>query len=104
MTQTDLFDSARPMYRRSDPVTSQEAALSALDLRDKHHSMILAVMRLNDRPMACQEISDALGWPTHHAANRRTVELERAGKIAVVEGDFYTNVSGRRARRYRVMG
>lgn len=101
MTQASLFDYANAA-RRSDPITSHEAAKHAEAFAGAHHQAILKAMREASRPLSAKEIADALGWPTHHAANRRTTELERGGLIEVAEGDFYINPSGRKARRYKL--
>lgn len=101
LTGLPLFD-LPPRSRRDDPSTSHDAAQHAGVFVTQHHRAILQAMRAAGRPMAAKEIADAVGWPSHHAANRRTAELERAGLIEIAPGDFYTNPSGRKARRYRL--
>lgn len=99
--QLDLVDYIAN-YRARDPVTSAEAGEHARKFIGAHHQAIMGALRAAGRPMAPEEIADALGWPSHVAANRRTTELERAGLIAVAD-QYHVNRSGRRARRYRLV-
>lgn len=89
--------------RHSDPDTSKEAAHHARAFASKQHKQIIDALFRSPRPLAAEEIANELGWADHVPANRRTSELERAGMIEVVEGNFHINTrSGRRARRYRL--
>ncbi len=99
--QLDLlsFFAERPNYRRTDPVTSREAGNAARKFIKGDHAEILRALRR--RPMACEEISDFLGWNDHVRANRRMSEMERDGTIARTV-ERHTNRSGRQAFRYRL--
>lgn len=97
---TDLF--SIPNYRQRDPETSREAGENARAFSGRQHQQIINVLIKSCRPLAPEEIANALGWSSHVPANRRTSELERLGKIEVAPNDFHINASGRRARRYRL--
>ena len=101
MTAPDLFSYAEQPrnFRRDDPWTSKEAGRQAQKFITGDQAEILRALRR--RPMACEEISDFLGWNDHVRANRRTSELERAGRIERTT-ETHTNRSGRQACRYRL--
>jgi hypothetical protein len=98
---TDLLEWAE-RARYSDPITSKEAAHEARAFAGKQQGQIIEALRKACRPLAPEEIANALGWASHVPANRRTSELEKLGQIEVAPGDFHINASGRRARRYRL--
>lgn len=92
-----------PRARITDPVTSHQAAASARDLAATHDRIILEVLRRRARPMAAEEISDALaGAVSALQVARRTACLERAGLIERTE-ELHTNRSGRQAHRWRAV-
>lgn len=94
---TDLFDWSKA-YRPTDPVTSPEAARSAMGLAARHHELILRVLRSTGRAMAAEEIGD--DCDIHHVAiNRRLTELVRAGLIYRTT-ERHRNRSWRHALRY----
>lgn len=97
----DLFEWQKAV-RRTDPVTSRDAARAAQSLAGRHHAMILACMREAGRPLACEEIGDRLHDAINHVqAGKRMCELERANLIVATE-EKHTNRSGRQAFRYRL--
>lgn len=111
----DLFqyaETARRNARRTDPDTSHEAGAAANDFKGDDQEQIFQALQVSGKPMAAEEISDALGWGDHVRVNRRLPEL-----AAPVYGDFgvtirgalierteekHVNRSGRKAYRYRV--
>ncbi len=102
----DTDASGYPIYRarRNDPATSHEAAESVEELAQKHHALILDVLKTYDRPMAAEEIADKY-YPILDKVlvGRRLCELERAGLITKTE-QRHVNRSGRRAFRYGLAG
>jgi len=113
MSAPDLFAYAesKPNYRASDPITSRDAGRSARDFSAAHHQAILAVLRRAGRPMAPEEISDALNF--QYARGFVSVALDTVQvckRVAsLIEGDAvertaeqHTNRSGRKAFRIRI--
>jgi DNA-binding HxlR family transcriptional regulator len=92
---TDLFD-PRLAARRTDVDTSHDAADSMEFQAGKQHLAILDVLEDYRRPMAPEEIEDALGYSIW----RRMNELERGGLIEREEKPTYVNRSNRKAYRY----
>jgi hypothetical protein len=88
-----------PAARRSDPETSKAAAAEAKGLQGEHCRLILA----------CLEQHGALGKDgiaartrlSGVAVARRTVELQRAGKI-VWTGKTVSSTAGRQEREWRL--
>ena len=62
---------------------------------------VLAVVASAGRPMAAEEIADALGGISHHTVTPRLSELEKAGLIARTD-ERHTNRSGKRAVRFAI--
>lgn len=110
---TDLFsyEPRPPNYRPSDPITSRDAGRSAHSFTAEHHQAILNVLRRAGRPMACEEISDAMAFDhargkasialDYVACGKRSIELIRAGLIERT-AQTHTNKSGRSAFRLRI--
>ncbi len=88
--------------RTADPATSHEAGAAAEKFLGAHHEAILNVMLEARRPMAAQEISDVLGWKSHHAVNRRLPE-PRDRNLIVRTTLRYINASGRGAFQYKLV-
>jgi helix-turn-helix protein len=98
----DLFslNPAQPRnYHHSDPVTSKEAGIAARSFIKSDQSEILRALEAG--PMACEEISNFLGWGDHVRANRRMKELVRAGLIER-SNEKHINRSGCGAFKYRL--
>lgn len=108
----DMMQSARPLARTSDPITSHHAAAQAVGLAASDCADIYGALRLSRKPMAAEEISDMLGWGNHVRVNRRLKELaepltDEYGALirrALIERteERHTNRSGRQAFKYRV--
>lgn len=86
-----VFDSIVPVRaRRSDPSTSQRAAVNAATFANSHSGRILHALRLHGQ-RTTHEIAQITGL-TVVQVDRRKKELERAGLIRVVSevGKFST--------------
>ena len=70
-----------PMARESDPETSKAAARRAERFQASHAGRILEALRVH--PMTAKEISVQTGLSVEQTC-RRAIELQRAGKIAVL--------------------
>lgn len=113
MSAPDLFAYAesKPNYRVSDPITSRDAGRSAHDFSVAHHQAILAVLRRAGRPMAPEEISDALNFLYARGfvsvaldtvqTCKRVAELIDGGEVFRT-AEQHTNRSGRKAFRIRI--
>lgn len=101
MTQLDLlsFDS-RKLARRTDPATSKDAAARARFVRSRHHELILAAMQRAGRPMAAEEVADAIGLDMV-AVCRRFSEMVAAGLIERTN-EVHVNRSRRNAFKHRL--
>ena len=99
MNQTDLFES-RPLARRSDPVTSHEAARKAIRLAETDEADIVRTLRRERIPLAAEQISDILGWDDHVRVNRRLSAIVEQGLIVLTD-ERHMNRSGRSAFKYR---
>jgi hypothetical protein len=111
MTAPDLFqyaDSRPQNYRPSDPKTSRDAGRSAHRFTAEHHQAILNVLRRAGRPMAPEEIGDALAFD--YARGRASVALDKVqvckrcaelleGGAVIRTAEQHTNRSGRKALR-----
>ena len=93
--QLDIF--ATPTARRSDPVTSHQAAESAKELAARHHRIILAAL---SRGPAGKDRIAALTSLSGVQVARRTVELCRAGLIEPT-GKTVRSTAGRAEREWR---
>jgi hypothetical protein len=113
MTAPDLFAYAesRHNYRVSDPITSRDAGRAAHKFTAEHHQIILSVLRHAGRPLAAEQISDAIGFGFNRgkysllldyvAVGKRTNELIEAGLIERT-AERHTNRSGRSAFKLRI--
>jgi predicted ArsR family transcriptional regulator len=106
MRQPDLFDKltgqSPQSWRNSDPETSRLAGQAAAQFKSEHHRAIYrALAEAHPRPLAAEQIGDALGWPHYHAVGRRLSELVDAGLIERA-GELHKNRTGRQAERYRI--
>ena len=114
MTAPDLFsyaDSQPPNYRPTDPITSRDAGRSVDKLAGEHHQIILAVLRHAGRPLAAEQIADAIGFGftrgkyalclDYVAVGKRANELIEAGLIERT-AEQHTNRTGRKAFRLRI--
>ena len=100
MTQIDLFESVRHLARRSDPVTSHEAAQKAVRLAETDEADIVRTLRREGIPLAAEQISDILGWDDHVRVNRRLSAIVEQGLIFLTE-ERHKNRSWRSAFKYR---
>lgn len=113
MTAPDLFSytPTAPNYRPSDPVTSRDAGRAAHAFTNDHHQAILNVLRRTDRPMACEEIANAMAFDFARgktsialdmvACGKRSIELIRLGLVERT-AEVHVNKSGRSAFRLRI--
>lgn len=76
-----LFDTP-PRTRRTDPMTSYAAAVTVAPHVRSQRAAVLAALRQYG-PMTYKDVDRALGW--HTGAQRRLVELQRAG-LAMLAG------------------
>lgn len=107
------FAAAHPNYRASDPITSRDAGRSAHKFTADHHQAILTVLRRTGRPMAPEEISDALNFLYARGfvsialdtvqTCKRVAELIDGGEVERT-AEQHTNRSGRKAFRIRLRG
>ena len=109
----DLFsyEPKAPNYRPSDPITSRDAGRSAHRFTAEHHQIILSVLRRAGRPLAPEQISDALGFGFQRGTYsmvldtvqvcKRVAELIDGGEV-VRTAEQHTNRSGRKAFRIRL--
>src|SRR6185312_5642128 len=110
---TDLFsyEPKAPNYRPSDPITSRDAGRSADKFTAEHHQAILNVLRRAGRPMACEEISQAMAFDYARgkasvsldavACGKRSIDLIRAGLVERT-AEVHINKSGRSAFKLRI--
>jgi hypothetical protein len=102
VTQLSLFDAANKA-RRTDPVTSHEAAGHAeqTGLISGHQAIVLALVRKH--PGCTSAELATLGQLDRYAIARRLPELARLGKIR--QGEIRTcSESGRRAVTWEAVG
>lgn len=99
--QLSLDFNPRKLTRSKDPATSQLAAASAKELRDRHHQIILKTLR--DAPEAgltSEEIADRCNLQ-HAQVWRRMGELAEAGMVDARHGTR-RNRSGKHAQVWSV--
>lgn len=101
MMQLDLLADALPLARRTDPVTSHQAATEAKELQARHHRLIVECLRRHG-PLGKDGIA-ARTSITGVAVARRMSELERAGK-ARPTGRTVPSTSGRAEREWEAVG
>jgi predicted Rossmann fold nucleotide-binding protein DprA/Smf involved in DNA uptake len=93
----DLPLFSQPAARKSDPVTSHEAARSARSFAGEHHQAILEA--LAHGPAGASGIAARCGLLPHQI-NKRLNELARAGRI-VATGSVVESASGRGEREWK---
>ena len=92
------IDAARhPLFRRTDPVTSQLAAREAVGVQADHQRRILAALALGP---AGQTLIAARADLEKHAVGKRLSEMERRGLIKQT-GRKILNSVGRKEREWR---
>jgi predicted ArsR family transcriptional regulator len=89
-----------PAARRTDPTTSHQAAASARELREQHHSVILAALRAHG-PAGKDRIA-ALTRLTGVQICRRLIELQRDGLIQPT-GRTVLSTAGRNEREWEAL-
>jgi len=94
----DLPLFAEPAARKSDPVTSHQAARAARSFAGEHHTAILAALAAG--PAGASGIGARCGLLPHQV-NKRIHELAKAGRI-VATGRVVESASGRGEREWRV--
>tara|TARA_R100001143_G_scaffold62702_1_gene66745 strand:+ start:1599 stop:1925 length:327 start_codon:yes stop_codon:yes gene_type:complete len=92
----DLFD-PRLAARRDDVNTSHAAAESMIGAAQRHHRLILNVMRIGGL-WSAQEIADATSID-YVAVGKRMCELRRNGSVRRTD-EKHRNRSGREAYKY----
>lgn len=95
MNQIAIDFSPQRLARRSDPSTSHEAAERVREFAGGHCGLILDALRKYG-PMTCDEIAARIDLLPHQV-NKRTADLQRAGRAAPT-GEERLSMSGRRAR------
>lgn len=98
--QLDLLDDAPPLARRTDPVTSHQAAESAAELQARQHRVILSALK-QFGPSSKDRIA-VLTRLTGVQVCRRLPELERR-QLAIPTGETAPSVSGRAERIWRLV-
>jgi predicted ArsR family transcriptional regulator len=95
---TPPIEESLPLFRRTDPATSQAAAATVKAFAGEHHAAILEALAIG--PAGASGIAVRCGL-TGHQVNKRLTELARAGRI-VETGRVVTSSSGRSEREWRV--
>jgi len=90
--------STLPLFRRTDPATSQAAAATVKTFAGEHHAAILEA--LSHGPAGASGIALRCGLSSHQV-NKRLTELAKAGRI-VETGRTVRSGSGRQEREWRV--
>ena len=92
------IDAARhPLFRRTDPVTSQLAARQAVGVQADHQRRILEALELG--PAGATVIAKRCGLDKHRVG-KRLGEMGRDGLIQKT-GRLLVNEAGRREREWR---
>jgi predicted ArsR family transcriptional regulator len=94
---TPPIEESLPLFRRTDPATSQAAAATVKTFAGEHHAAILEA--LSHGPAGASGIAVRCGL-TGHQVNKRLTELARAGRI-VATGRLVRSGSGRQEREWR---
>lgn len=87
-----------PLFRQSDPPTSQAAALDAKKFRGEHHRLILEALAAG--PAGASGIAERCGLVAHQV-NKRIHELAKAARI-VETGRVVLNAGGRGEREWQL--
>ena len=90
-----------PMARRRDPITSHLAAEQAKEMAQRHHALILAVLRKHG-PLGKDGIASRLRGLDGVAVCRRLTELQRLGEITAT-GQTVKSSAGRAEREWRAV-
>lgn len=90
-----------PMARRRDPITSHLAAEQAAEMAQRHHALILAVLREHG-PLGKDGIASRLRGVDGVAVCRRLTELQRQGQIEET-GRLVKSSAGRAEREWRAV-
>ena len=85
-----------PLFRRTDPVTSQAAAAQAGCLAERHERQIIAALR--DGPRGASGIAKLCDLLPHQVG-KRLAKLERDGRITQT-GRVVSSASGRGEREW----
>lgn len=88
-----------PAARKSDPVTSHDAAAESPELVSAHNALILRALSLG--PAGVSEIG-ARCRLTSHQVGKRVTQLGRDGKIALT-GKRVQGLTGRMEREWKVL-
>jgi predicted ArsR family transcriptional regulator len=101
MTQLAIDFGMAPMARRRDPITSHMAAEQAKEMAQRHHALILSVLRKHG-PLGKDGIASRLRGLDGVAVCRRLTELQRLGEIEET-GRTVKSSAGRSEREWRVV-
>lgn len=93
---TPDIEDTLPLFRRTDPETSQAAAAQAGGLAERHERQILAA--LLECPLGASGIAKKCGLLPHQVG-KRLAKLERDGRI-VQTGRVVSSASGRGEREW----
>jgi len=94
---TPPIEDSLPLFRRTDPVTSKQAAASVKTFQGEHHAAILDA--LSHGPAGASGIAARCGLMPHQIG-KRINELAKAGRI-VETGRTVSSASGRGEREWR---
>jgi len=95
---TPPIEDTLPLFRRTDPATSQAAAATVKAFQGEHHAAILEA--LSHGPAGASGIAARFGL-TGHQVNKRLTELAKAGRI-VATGRLVRSGSGRGEREWQI--
>jgi predicted ArsR family transcriptional regulator len=95
---TPDIEDTLPLFRRTDPATSQAAAATVTTFAGEHHAAILEA--LSHGPAGASGIAVRCGLASHQV-NKRLTELARAGRI-VETGRTVRSGSGRGEREWQI--
>jgi predicted ArsR family transcriptional regulator len=90
--------STLPLFRRTDPATSQAAAASVKTFAGEHQAKILEALSIG--PAGASGIAVRCGL-SGHQVNKRLGELAKAGRI-VETGRLVRSGSGRGEREWQI--
>jgi predicted ArsR family transcriptional regulator len=98
--ETNHITEPRLLARRSDPITSHEAARRVGEFQGTHYTVILKALKEFERPAGACEIAQAANL-TQVQVCKRLPELARAGLIQSTEKTCKTP-AGRSERLWRL--